>query len=142
MATKTARREAEEAWALLMRMTSIFRDRMFAACAELDLSPPQLHALRELSGNTSLAMSELAEKLRCDASNITGIVDRLESRGLVERRANPDDRRVKTLVATPAGAQMGTRILDRLQAVPEEVERLSAADQRALRDILRTAFGT
>src|SRR5215212_8170715 len=40
-----------------------------------------------------LPMRKLAQKLKCEPSNVTGIVDRLESRGLVERRPDPADRR-------------------------------------------------
>ena len=48
-------------------------------------------------------MSGLAELLFCDASNVTGIADRLEARGLIERRSAGGDRRVKVLALTSAG---------------------------------------
>ena len=51
-------------------------------------------------------MSSLAGMLFCDASNVTGIVDRLEARGLIERRPAAQDRRVKLLALTPAGEQV------------------------------------
>src|ERR671935_203891 len=85
-------------------------------------------------------MNELAEALACDASNVTGLVDRLEARGFVERRAAPADRRVKTLVLTPAGIALRRRVLERMSEPPDEIARLSRADQRALRDILRRAM--
>ncbi|PZH13139.1 MarR family transcriptional regulator, partial [Streptomyces sp. NTH33] len=47
-----------------------------------------------------LPMRKLAQKLKCEPSNVTGIVDRLEARGLVERRPDPADRRVKLAAAT------------------------------------------
>ncbi|MDP9224300.1 MAG: MarR family transcriptional regulator, partial [Actinomycetota bacterium] len=66
--------------------------------AEFDLSHPQALALLRLE--QPRPMRDLAERLRCDASNITGIVDRLETRGLVKRQVDGADRRVKNLVLT------------------------------------------
>jgi DNA-binding MarR family transcriptional regulator len=85
-------------------------------------------------------MSELAAAMFCDASNITGIADRLEARGLVERVPAAHDRRVKTLVLTPEGARVRAELAQRLGEPPETLTSLSAADQRALRDILRRAL--
>ena len=57
--------------------------------AELGLTLRQAHALRLLDPEEPMPMSALAERLFCDASNVTGIADRLEARGLVEREAWP-----------------------------------------------------
>jgi DNA-binding MarR family transcriptional regulator len=86
-----------------------------------------------------MPMSALAERLFCDASNVTGIVDRLEARGLVERRAYEGDRRVKALTLTQAGAEVRDRALAVMSEPPAAIAALPAADQRALRDILRRA---
>jgi len=75
-----------------------------AAVAELDLAPVQAKALHELDVDPPISMRELAERLKSDPSNVTGLIDRLEARGLVERRADPNDRRIKGLALTPAGA--------------------------------------
>jgi DNA-binding MarR family transcriptional regulator len=61
---------------------------------------------------------ELAETLSCHASNVTGLVDRLESRGLLRRRPAPADRRVKVLVLTPTGLRLRALLLDRMTAPP------------------------
>jgi DNA-binding MarR family transcriptional regulator len=87
-------------------------------------------------------MNELAEALSCDASNVTGLVDRLEGRGFLERRAAPRDRRVKTLVLTAEGIEVRKRVMARMSEPPAPIARLSARDQRALRDILRRAIVT
>ena len=50
-----------------------------------------------------MPMRKIAQKLKCEPSNVTGIVDRLETRGLVERRPDPADRRVKLAAATEKG---------------------------------------
>ena len=54
--------------------------------APFDLSPVQCHVLHLIEPGRPLPMSRLADTLSCDASNVTGLVDRLESRGLVQRR--------------------------------------------------------
>ena len=106
----------------------------FQRSAEFDLSPQQAKAFVELG--RPLSMGELADRLFCDASNVTGIVDRLESRGLVERQADPDDRRVRRLVLTDAGRELWQAHHDRgLDGVPC-VANLSADDRRALCDLL------
>ena len=87
-----------------------------------------------------MTMSELADSLGCDASNVTSIVDRLESRGFVERRPSAMDRRVKELALTPAGAETHDRIAVRMQQPPPPIDNLSTADQEQLRDILRRAL--
>ena len=81
-------------------MRALFMRRLDAS----DLSPPQFLTLTQLTMPT--AMREMASRLRCDASNMTGLADRLEERGLLERRADPHDRRVKLLALTPAGEKL------------------------------------
>jgi DNA-binding MarR family transcriptional regulator len=73
---------------------------------EQGLSIAQLDVLRRLDANGPTPMSRLAERMNCEASNLTGLVDRLESRGLVERRPDPEDRRVRVLALTAAGTQL------------------------------------
>lgn len=117
------------------------KPRHVALAAEFDLSPMQAFALRLLEPDTPLAMSDLADALHCDASNVTGIVDRLEARGLIARRGADHDRRMKMLVVTEEGADVRERLLARISEPPPEIAALSAADQRSLRDILRRAVG-
>jgi DNA-binding MarR family transcriptional regulator len=82
-------------------------------------------------------MSDLADEFACHASNITGIVDRLELRGLVERRPSTEDRRVKHIALTNGGSALRERLLHRLHEPPTPTSGLSESDQIALRDILR-----
>lgn len=99
----------------------------------LGLTVPQALLLRELS--SPLAMNKVAGRLHCDASNVTGIVDRLEGRGLVERRVRPDDRRVKELVLTPEGWKMKRQLEEVLTSTPG-IGGLTSEDQTALRSLL------
>lgn len=129
-----------ECWQLLFDLLLSERARMPSVAAEFDLSPTQVHVLRVLEPGTDVPMGRLACALGCDASNITGVVDRLEARGLVERRAADRDRRVKVLVVTARGLELRTRLLARLSAPPEPIARLSPEDQAALSAILRRAL--
>jgi MarR family transcriptional regulator, organic hydroperoxide resistance regulator len=114
--------------------------RFHAVASEFELSPPQVRALGVLDPDRPVPMSELAEALHCDNSNVTGIVDRLEDRGLVERRSAMHDRRVKMLAVTERGAELRARLAERLDEAPEPLARLGPEDQRALRDIMRRAL--
>lgn len=105
--------------------------------SELGLTVPQAMLLRQL--DQPLAMNAVAGRLHCDASNVTGIVDRLEARGLVERRAAEGDRRVKALAITPAGAALRKRVIQVMTEPPAAIAALSVKDQEALRDILARA---
>src|SRR4051794_31663905 len=95
------RSAASEAWSLIAELFTSQRTRFLAIASEFDLAPAQLGALKALDPDDPVPMRHLAQALACDNSNVTGIVDRLEARGLVERRAAPNDRRVKMLVVTP-----------------------------------------
>jgi len=116
------------------------RRRFLAVASEFELSPPQVRALAVLDPERPVPMSELADALHCDNSNVTGIVDRLEDRGLVERRSASHDRRVKLLAVTERGADVRARLAERLDEAPAPLARLSPEDQKALRDIMRRAL--
>jgi DNA-binding MarR family transcriptional regulator len=73
---------------------------------EEGLSVPQLDVVRRLRAHGPTPMRRLAEQMNCEASNLTGLVDRLESRGLVERLPDPADRRVRVLALTPKGEEL------------------------------------
>src|SRR5918912_913731 len=131
---------AGEAWALMHELFHAAKGRLHAVASELELSPPQVRALGVLDPERPVPMSELAQALHCDNSNVTGIVDRLEDRGLVERRSASHDRRVKMLVVTERGTRLRERLAERLGEPPAALASLSPEDQRALRDIMRRAL--
>jgi DNA-binding MarR family transcriptional regulator len=126
-----------DAWRLLVRFSFSQRAHLPPLAAALELSPAQCHVLHLIEPGRPIPMGRLAETLACDASNVTGLVDRLESRGLVQRRPSPKDRRVKVLALTPTGARLRALLLERLTAPPDTLGRLSAEEQRALVRILR-----
>jgi DNA-binding MarR family transcriptional regulator len=103
------------AWAWCAEIWEVQRRRMLMLSRELDLSPPQMYALRHLQPGRPRPMGDLARYLVCDNSNLTGVTDRLEKRGLVERRQGEADRRVKMLVLTDDGAALRALILERIR---------------------------
>src|SRR6266576_99376 len=136
---KTRLSPAHEAQKFFFELGMVQRMKTGAKLAELGLSFSQAHALRLLDPDEPMPMSALAERLFCDASNVTGIVDRLESRGLVERGSAEGARRVKALTLTAAGVELRGRVMGVMNEPPEAIASLSVADQRALRDILARA---
>jgi DNA-binding MarR family transcriptional regulator len=130
---------AREAQQLFFEIGMAQRTRVGVALAELGLTFAQAHALRLIDPDHPLPMSALAELLVCDASNVTGIADRLEARGLIERRAAGGDRRVKVLALTPAGTETRARVYELMSEPPAAITALSEHDQRTLRNILRRA---
>jgi DNA-binding MarR family transcriptional regulator len=131
----TARAISEALWTLVISD----KPRVPMVAAEFDVSPPQMHVLRLLHENESMAMREIAESLFCDASNVTAIVDQLEARGYAERRPDPSDRRVKRIAVTAEGRKLQRRLLDRLFEPLPGVTELSAVEQRALLGLLAKA---
>jgi MarR family transcriptional regulator, organic hydroperoxide resistance regulator len=136
-AAKSVDQPVDDCWATAISLCFSVRDWWSALCQELDLTPSQGMALRSL--DRPLPMSTLAEALACDASNVTGIVDRLEARGLIERRPSPTDRRVKLLVLTGEGARLRETAYRQMSTPPPAIAALPLKHKRALRDALRAA---
>ena len=124
------------AWRLLMKFFFAQREHLPASGAEFDLSPIQCHVLHLIEPGRPLPMNRLAETLSCHASNVTGLVDRLESRGLVRRQPSTEDRRVKVLQLTPTGLRLRTQLLKRVAGRSRPLSRLSLDQQRTLVKIL------
>jgi DNA-binding MarR family transcriptional regulator len=80
-----------------------------------------------------MALSSLAGLLHCDNSNVTGIADRLEAAGLIERRPSETDRRVKTLALTARGTEMRDAVIEVMAAPPPPIAALSEEDADAAR---------
>lgn len=110
-----------------------------AAAASENLTASQGKALTVLRRGPA-AMRALAETLACDASNVTGIVDRLEKRGLVRREASASDRRVKNLVLTAEGERVTDAIRAKMRATQDGLNRLSDQDRDHLYALLERVF--
>src|SRR5689334_11836157 len=136
--SKTHRPDAltQEVVELIGDVVARFYEDYEDAAGEHALTGPQARLLSLLSVEP-LPMRKLAQKLKCEPSNVTGIVDRLESRGLVERRPDPDDRRVKVAAATEDGVRVARDLREGLHFAREPLAGLSADERRSLRDLLR-----
>ena len=111
---------------------------MAALCRELDLFPPQLMVLKAL--DRPRPMREVAETMACDSSNLTGITDRLEERGIVQRASDERDRRVKLLVLTEEGKRLRREVVGRLKRPPAAIDALSDRDLQQLQRLIGKAL--
>jgi DNA-binding MarR family transcriptional regulator len=134
-----AKTPAEEAWELLWKIMQANKRRVMELARELDFSPVQLHSLRLLEPDAETPMRALAQQLFCDPSNVTGIVDRLEARGLIERVGSDRDRRVRIIRLTPEGKRVRAGVVERMSSPPPEISGLPVDQARALRDALNAA---
>jgi DNA-binding MarR family transcriptional regulator len=110
------------------------------AAAEHSLTGAQARVLALLAREPT-PMRQVARQLKCEPSNVTGIVDRLESRGLVERRADPADRRVKVAAATEEGRATAAQLRGGLDFADEPLGELTLAERTLLRDLLKRMLG-
>jgi DNA-binding MarR family transcriptional regulator len=107
-----------------------------AILREMGLTPGHLRALSVLDPDEPRPMKAMADSLLCDPSMATWFVDRLEEKGLVERRSLPSDRRVKTVVLTPRGARARAIVWAALFEPPEELLALDGERLEALKAAL------
>ena len=133
--------EACRAWQLLMKLYFVQRRHLPEWAAQFGLSHVQCHVLHLIEPGQPLPMNRLAEVLSCDASNVTGLVDRLEARGLVERRAAPGDRRVKVLALTAPGTRLRDAMLRHMTGDPLPLSSLLPEERRALVKMLERLVG-
>ena len=106
--------------------------RLEETAVAFDLNGPTLIALRQL--DEPMSQKSIAERLGCDPSYVTSVVDRLEHRGAVERVTDPDDRRVKRVVLTDEGRALrretGVHLLSGVPALlgltDDEIEQLAS----------------
>jgi DNA-binding MarR family transcriptional regulator len=127
------------AWRLLFRLLQEDKGSVQAVWSEFELTPAQASLLYRLEPDGTLPMIGLAEALECLPSNVTGLVDKLEARGLIERRSDASDRRLKMIALTRVGRGLRAKLLERLSDPPRFIAALSGEDQRALLEILDRA---
>jgi DNA-binding MarR family transcriptional regulator len=95
---------------LLAQLGAVATARFAERMAELDLTPPQTGLIRAVAADPGQSQQALARRLGTPPSRLVSLVDGLDERGLVERRRNPDDRRLHALHLTEAGQTLLTRI--------------------------------
>ncbi len=132
---------AQELWALLIGAFAEWEQRANDASAAAGLSPVSAWALVQLDPDKPISQKELAARLKCNPSTVVDPTDRLETAGLVVRRARASDRRVNVLMVTPKGAAVRKRLLNRLLKPPAAFRRLPAREQAMFRDVLKAVAG-
>jgi DNA-binding MarR family transcriptional regulator len=134
---KRTHRLAQAAYALHTALEAELHDTLKA----LDLTMPLADALWHLDpAREPMSRRALAERLRCDPSNVTYLVDRLEQRRLLTRARDGGDRRVSALTLTQAGTHARGRLLTTLAQSPLFSD-LTRAEQRQLADLLQRCAG-
>ncbi len=106
---------------------------------QLGLGASTARAFINLDPDAPLPTQELARRLSCDPSNVTPFVDRLEEAGLVERRIDRRDRRVKTLVVTERGRELREQMASLMANDVPTLEALSEQEQATLLALLDKA---
>jgi DNA-binding MarR family transcriptional regulator len=125
---------------LMFALMDAFKGYFVAALESVDLAISHGHLLMCLDEPTPMHM--LAKRMGFDASHITAIIDRLEERQLIERHADPHDRRVKRIVLTEAGLAVKEQIRDHLTQTAKPVSNLTDQQRVELRDLLAVAVGS
>lgn len=123
---------------LVFELVMRLKPQLIEAAAKYDLTAMQMHVLGFLSDDEPHPMSWIAMLMHCDASNVTGIVDRLVAMELVERTENPKDRRIKMAQLTTKGKQLRADIM---QALTQESQNsidslLETKEQTCFRELL------
>lgn len=127
---------ARSAWQAMRTLVLDRNDRRAEVAAQLGMSFIRVKALGKLAG-APMTMRDLAALLAVDAPYTTVVVDDLESRGLVERRPDPQDRRRKIVAVTPAGRRLARRAGDVLDDPPPVFAVLPAEDLAHLDRIMQ-----
>jgi len=107
---------------------------VFGLAAEMGLTPIQMFALYSISKGED-KMGHIATALHCDASNVTGIVDRLVAAGLVVRQEDQKDRRARTIQLTQAGHDAVERVFTEMPA-RMGCDKLSGAERTLLHEAI------
>ena len=129
---------ANETEFLAARARSVGSRRANEDLASLDLKVRSYSVLSLACSGLNPSQRELAEFLFLDPSQIVALVDQLEKRGAVKRKADPRDRRSKVIVPTEEGRALYTHAREVVEGATEtSMEQLSAAEQKELRRLLQ-----
>jgi DNA-binding MarR family transcriptional regulator len=142
MARRTKDEAAAAAWRSVMDLVgwgSGRPPRIPDVAHRFGLSPKQLVLIWRLPPGSTASMRAMGDRLSCDASFMTGMVDRLEEDGLIERRPDPGDRRVTLIAVTEKGAELRGRALAALHEPPPEFDALDRDEIDQLATLLAKA---
>jgi len=133
-----ARREALKLWVVLARCFNSFAQAEAARTKHQELTAPQFGVLEALAHLGPMKMCDLGEKLLMSGANLTGVIDRLENKKLVQRVMQADDRRTYVIHLTENGGKLISKIFPRhAAAIAELTSSLTAAEKRQLISLLK-----
>ncbi|HEV2974571.1 MAG TPA: MarR family transcriptional regulator [Solirubrobacteraceae bacterium] len=104
---------------LMARLGEASRRRFHKALEPEGLHPRDFGVMTMVDAHPGMSQQQLHEKTGIDPSSMVAVIDELEARGLAERRANPDDRRARTIFLTDEGE----RTLERIRKLATQLQR-------------------
>ena len=126
------------AWLYMMRVSNKIHRTSADHLAKYDLTAAQFDVLAHLSVKEGISQQALSERLLVTKGNVCGLIDRMESRGLVSRCSHPEDRRLNLLHLTEAGRALADRVVPAHEEfLRQQMQHLSAEEQRTLYSLLR-----
>ena len=122
----------------LLQLMFEAKHRTFAMGEDFDLTVMQSGVLMTLNADESKPMRVLSDYFMCDASTVTGLVDRLESRGLIQRQNHPTDRRIKLIGLTARGIKLKNDIQAKMKQIENDrlATILSPSERATLSELL------
>ncbi|WP_291712750.1 MarR family transcriptional regulator, partial [Bradyrhizobium sp.] len=122
---------------LFRRMQQIAVAIFMEECREFDLTPVQYAALVAIQTHPGIDATRLSAVIAFDRSTLGSVIERLQAKGLIERAASAEDRRVKLLTITKAGAALLRDIVPAVErAQARMLQPLKAADRKTLMTLL------
>ena len=126
-------------WLHLNRIMYTVGRRLSGHLQDYDLTLAQFGVLAQLQAVPDISQQMLADWLFVSKGNIVGLLNRLESRGLVERRPDPEDGRTHVVSLTKQGAVLAARVVpEHEELVAECMGVIAPEEQRTLHHLLRT----
>lgn len=126
-------------WIVLSRAVSAIHDHLAAQVGAHDLTMTEFAILEVLFHKGPLLLGEVQRRILVSSGGITYLVDRLEKKGLVERRDCPEDRRARYAALTPEGERLIARIFpEHAACIQELMGALDEEEQRVATELLRT----
>jgi DNA-binding MarR family transcriptional regulator len=117
----------------LLRVAMNAKHGLIDIAEKYHLTVMQMYTVCLLESDASIPMISLTKELHCDASNVTGIVDRLFHQKYIKREENPHDRREKMIALTPKGVKLCENIAQALTSYnPSTLSELSQKEKQQL----------
>lgn len=143
MYTKTMTKEKlqDSLYWNLLQVSVRAKHSLIQLAEEHNLAIMQLYTLCTLEDDKPSPMNTISCVLGCDASNVTGIIDRLFKQEYIERQENPQDRRVKMIALTEKGKTLKYTLIDKIQQHNSTaLGNLSAEQKRQLQELVHIAL--